>query len=664
MPALDRILQEVRRFVSAAGAEVDSDRVLIDRFARSRDERAFAELVRRYGPMVLGACRRVLRNTSDTDDAFQAVFLVLVRRAAVIRDPDRLGAWLFGVAWRTANKLRTTRRHGAPLPDDIAVPATPGTDWPVELDAAIARLPEKYRTPIVLCHLQGLTATEAADRLGCPAATVTTRLFRARNTLRRRLTSLGIAIPVALTTDSVLHVPSALAAVVSGVASGRSISPAAAQLADGVFRSLLMTKIRWAATAACCFVGIGVLGFRAGGQEPVGPSTPPPAVPARADLPAAPPIQPEAATVKTANFRVTAPSQRIARLIADAAERARKETAIAWLGKELPARTSSCRIRVTLGTESGGATTFNFDTGKVMADMQVQGTLDRLLADVIPHEVTHVVMADHFGKPLPRWADEGIALLSESEEEQNRHTRLCAESADAGNLVHLKVLWVALEYPKEVAAFYAESYWLTKTLVARRDRATFVNFVRLGMSTDWAAAAKDVYRASLDDLEREMLDLLKAERRTARTIDQHKAVAVAMLFAKGTADESGQVTIYVSEPSYEATTSYERREEIVGETKRQYYEPVTSYRFGAQGLTKHTVPRAQLRAVTAAGKPVPEAALLETLKGKLVSIVVTTHADGIEPAFAELLKPGTLILIVPQLPTAPHPSTAALPPGR
>src|SRR5947209_20190121 len=307
MPTAHRLLREVRRFAAAARPEDDPDRTLLERFCRSRDELAFTELVRRHGPMVLGVCRRILRHAADADDAFQAVFLILVRRAAVIRDADRLGPWLFGVAWRTANKLRSTRRVASPLPNDLAATHSPPTDWPVELDAAIARLPEKYRTPMVLCHLQGLSAAEAARRLGCPPATVTTRLFRARIALRRRLTALGLAVPSALVGESVLHVPSALAAAAQSMAAGRSISPAAARLADGVFRSLLMTKLRWAATAAAvCLTTVGVLGFRAGGQEPTAGPVPPLIAPTVAAPPPVSEAPQEPATVKTANIRVTA----------------------------------------------------------------------------------------------------------------------------------------------------------------------------------------------------------------------------------------------------------------------------------------------------------------------------------------------------------------------
>src|SRR3954465_10738371 len=166
MRTSDTLLREVRRFAAAARPDDDPDRALLERFALSRDERAFAELVRRHGPMVLGVCRRGLRHTADADDAFQATFLILVRRAPVLRDPDRLGAWLFGVAWRTANKLRASRRPGTSLPDEVPAREPSPTDWPVELDAAIAGLPEKYRTAIDLCHLQGLSAAEAAHRLG------------------------------------------------------------------------------------------------------------------------------------------------------------------------------------------------------------------------------------------------------------------------------------------------------------------------------------------------------------------------------------------------------------------------------------------------------------------------------------------------------------------
>src|SRR5262245_51700607 len=109
MPTPTRVLEEVRRFIAASHPDHRSDRALLEQFALRRDESAFAELVRRHGPMVLGVRRRVLRHSADADDAFQATFLILVRKAAAIRDADRLGPWLYGVAWRVANKLRMSR---------------------------------------------------------------------------------------------------------------------------------------------------------------------------------------------------------------------------------------------------------------------------------------------------------------------------------------------------------------------------------------------------------------------------------------------------------------------------------------------------------------------------------------------------------------------------
>src|SRR5262245_51514358 len=255
MPTPTRVVQEIRRFIAAARPDDSPDRALLDRFCRHSDERAFAELVRRHGPMVLGVCRRVLRHSADADDAFQATFLILVRKASAIHDADRLGSWLYGVSWRVANKQRISRPRGLPLPDELPARSA-DRDWPVELDAAIARLPEKYRTPVVLCHLQGFSPSEVASRLGCAPATVVTRLFRAREALRRRLTALGLAIPAVLVTGSVVGVPYSLASAVGEMAAGKAISPAATRLADGILRSLLMTKIRWAATAAAVCLGV------------------------------------------------------------------------------------------------------------------------------------------------------------------------------------------------------------------------------------------------------------------------------------------------------------------------------------------------------------------------------------------------------------------------
>src|SRR5262249_37066664 len=153
---------------TAPAAEHRTDRELMDRFLRLSDQAAFAALVQRHGPMVLGLCRRVLDNEQDAEDAFQATFLILVRRAASIQNPDLLGSWLYGVAYRTARKARTQlarRRQQERQAGSVTAALEPsaGQGWRElrsALDDELNRLPEKYRLPLVLCYLEGLTNEE------------------------------------------------------------------------------------------------------------------------------------------------------------------------------------------------------------------------------------------------------------------------------------------------------------------------------------------------------------------------------------------------------------------------------------------------------------------------------------------------------------------------
>ncbi len=178
------VLQYLRQIDTDARAHRDSDADLLEQFVRGGNETAFATLLKRYGPMVFGVCRRVLRDRHEAEDAFQATFLLLVRKAASLRQPELLGNWLYGVAYRTALKARSLacrRAHAGDLGNNVAAPAADDVVWrdlrPV-LDAAINGLPALYRIPFVLCHLQGMTNLQAAQRLGCPERTVATRLSR------------------------------------------------------------------------------------------------------------------------------------------------------------------------------------------------------------------------------------------------------------------------------------------------------------------------------------------------------------------------------------------------------------------------------------------------------------------------------------------------------
>jgi RNA polymerase sigma factor (sigma-70 family) len=168
----------------------DSD--LLEQYVTQREEAAFEALLRRHGPMVLGVCCRVLRNEADAEDAFQATFLVLVRKAASIRSRSTLSNWLYGVAHNTAlkamemNRKRHTKEREAGTILKHEAPSEVLQQVQMLLDAALGKLPKKYRIAIVLCDLEGKTIKEAARYLGWPQGTVATRLTRGRAQLARR----------------------------------------------------------------------------------------------------------------------------------------------------------------------------------------------------------------------------------------------------------------------------------------------------------------------------------------------------------------------------------------------------------------------------------------------------------------------------------------------
>jgi RNA polymerase sigma factor (sigma-70 family) len=185
-----------------------SDKQLLHRFLTGRDgadQAAFTELVQRHGAMVLGVCREVLGNAHDAQDAFQATFLVLARKAGSVRKADSLSCWLHGVAYRVALRARSNaarRRNseqqaGAMKALTFECAGDRPESWP-ELHEEVARLPRRYREPIVLCYLEGHSTEEAALRIGCPVGTVFSRLSRARERLRERLVRRGLAMPAAL----------------------------------------------------------------------------------------------------------------------------------------------------------------------------------------------------------------------------------------------------------------------------------------------------------------------------------------------------------------------------------------------------------------------------------------------------------------------------------
>jgi RNA polymerase sigma-70 factor (ECF subfamily) len=207
-------------FRSAPEPEELTDNELLRRFAADNDETAFAVLVGRYGPLVLGVCRRVLHHAHDTEDAFQATFLVLARKAGTIHKSESLWSWLYKVAYRIAlraraGKARRQAREQQAVQRLAARQAavTPRPGLGEYLDEEVRRLPEKYRVPVLLCYLQGETNEEAARRLRCPTGTVKIRLLRARELLRKRLERRGVALSAAaLLREAHAAVPPALLA--------------------------------------------------------------------------------------------------------------------------------------------------------------------------------------------------------------------------------------------------------------------------------------------------------------------------------------------------------------------------------------------------------------------------------------------------------------------
>jgi RNA polymerase sigma factor (sigma-70 family) len=281
-PLINRLLHTVGR----DGGQL-SDAQLLERFAQNGDEAAFESLLWRHGPMVLGLCRRVLRHRHDAEDVFQATFLVFFRKARSIRRRDCLPSWLYKVAYRIAVRARAQARgrprEGSPV-EALAAPDEPdpffAADLRPVLDDALSRLPEKYRAPLVLHYLEGKTVQQAAEELGCPAGTVSGRLNRARDLMRRRLSRRGVVLSAALVPAALSRAGEAAALSIGlasatrqavGVLAGKSAqagaaSAAALALAESAMR--LLPVARWKiATLALLVVGLVGLGAGLAGRR-------------------------------------------------------------------------------------------------------------------------------------------------------------------------------------------------------------------------------------------------------------------------------------------------------------------------------------------------------------------------------------------------------------
>jgi HlyD family secretion protein len=243
-----------------------SDAQLLTRFTQARDstgELAFRELIQRHGPMVLAVCRQVLRHSHDVDDAFQATFLVLVRRAHSIRVGESVGPWLCCVAYRTAQRARAVSSRYRPGNEEQLQNAedSPGDADPFKVDLRpllyeeLGRLPERYRAPIVLCHLEGKTHEQAARLLDWPVGTLSARLSRGRQLLRAKLQRRGVQVHWLSGSNSLVSTSLVECAIKTAVqfSAAQTVSISVLSLMHGVLRTMLLRRLTM--TAAVLLLG-------------------------------------------------------------------------------------------------------------------------------------------------------------------------------------------------------------------------------------------------------------------------------------------------------------------------------------------------------------------------------------------------------------------------
>jgi RNA polymerase sigma factor (sigma-70 family) len=270
-----------------------SDAQLLARFVNGQDEAAFAMLVRRHGPMVLGVCRRVLRHSQDAEDVFQATFLILARKARSVLSREAIGSWLYRVAFRAAQEaraLRARRRAKEKQMDDTLQPTVNPAevqDWRHLLDHELNRLPEKYQAAIVLCDLEARTRKEVARQLGIAESTLSSRLAYGRKLLASRLARRGVALGggalVGSLSEGVLaaNVPGSLvssttkAAVLVAAGKLAMVATPVAILMKGVMKSMFIAKLKTVvgfSSFVVLAIGFGGLAYQTVGAQNVPPA--------------------------------------------------------------------------------------------------------------------------------------------------------------------------------------------------------------------------------------------------------------------------------------------------------------------------------------------------------------------------------------------------------
>jgi RNA polymerase sigma-70 factor (ECF subfamily) len=291
--SLNKIVTQLRRAVPLPDGGDLSDGQLLAQFIGRHDEAAFEALVKRHGPMVLGVCRRLLDSSHDSEDAFQATFLILVHKAVSLKSRERVGNWLYGVAYNTAlavraknNRRRSKEKQVPEMPEPAVTPPDDWSELRPLLDQELSRLADVYREAIVLCALQGKTRKEAAQQLGIPEGTMSSRLTTARRQLGKRLTRRGLtlsagavatilaqgAVTACVPAPLVASTVKSAAAVAAGSAAAGAVSASAVALTEGVLKTMFLTKVKSVTIVALSLflaTGLLVAGYSAAAPVPI-----------------------------------------------------------------------------------------------------------------------------------------------------------------------------------------------------------------------------------------------------------------------------------------------------------------------------------------------------------------------------------------------------------
>jgi RNA polymerase sigma factor (sigma-70 family) len=600
--------------LSAAGAKQLTDSELLAQFVEG-DQTAFAAIVKRHTGLVLGVCRRVLPTVQDAEDACQAVFLVLARKAKTGRWQSSIANWLYTTARRIASKASRSisqrikrERRRAPAAPISALDEMTGREAFAVLDEELDKLPAIYREPLVLFYLQGLMRDEAAARLGIPTTTLKSQLDRGRKRLADALTKRGIDVGAGLLAAAAISSAQAcspqLFASILATAGGSQSASVAAIAIHGMGKSMLFKKSCWLAAAALVLSGsaLGLVSYCSTAEEPARPAV------KDANAPNSP------AAIKTVNFVVECAEPRISRLVAERAEMQRKQIAQLWLGKELPnwALPSHVEVMIPPATKLNGMAMFySPEPEKCRFSWLLDGPLDRLLADRLPSFVARTVIATHFGRSV-LWAETGIAGLSQSPEEVNRLPGQARDFMAKGRALKLKELLL-----EKHSAHYLLSCSLVSFLVERKGNAALLAFAKDGVQGDWTKAAAKHYG---------FIDLVEMEEAWRNWV-----IGPSMKSFKERAAERAQRLVQTPPPEVALCVTEDGQLAILRPATRQ------SSLHAAKNVLAYELD----------GAPIETAVLLQRLKKE--TAVLLTEGGKVEPIHLRLIKEGTIVLVLPQM---------------